>query len=527
MNTNQSVNNSLSGRNSSPSDYFQLDDDFPEYVQIQRTPGTISGNRVTFNAQTFDPNLFLRSRAYLKLNVDFKKQLRIPPADPIDDDWNDNDVIYKKPGMVLANSMTNIKIRINNTEITYDEPRYWQQKITEQHCGRELNDKYLSTSGSSYPTYTGVFNPDGTVVVDLPSDQGIQEAIDSAYENIQPTVENIKNFEFMELLNVGPFNFMADNKDKIYKKSWYKKMTGLIPYVRQIGLTIDFKDIAANSLIFLYGRITALGDRLTISDVNITNAELVLTWVKPRGPIQIPRTVKIQSYYVDHRKFQVLSDVPPVATDIIPWNAPFSFNETMTIHQIPTYIHIWATINKDDITSYQCRSISADVDGAGLNQTTSFDQNSQESRGLPTTGIDIRVNVLGGDTILDSGYNNKEMYRFTTKNSIKDFPWNRTKFENKIFSKYAIYPSNFSLILAEDDLNSFSVRKGQTIRDFQINVKGTMITNDGYGFDRTVVPFNIGGEKRWDLHVAFFYDRYYIELDNCGNGFAEFDSNFF
>ncbi len=53
-----------------------------------------------------------------------------------------------------------------------------------------------------------------------------------------------------------------------------------------------------------------------------------------------------------------------------------------------------------------------------------------------------------------------------------------------------------------------------------------MGADDGYGIDRTVVGFGVGGDKQWDLHVAFFYDRYYIELDNCGNGFADFDAQF-
>lgn len=511
-----------------PQPYFWLDDPYPEYVQVQRTLGVITANRVSFTADTFDPNLFLRSRAYIKLTVDIQRSDR-NPADGVltPTNYNALDVIIKKPGMVLANSMTSAKLRLNSTQIEYDNPRYWQQHITQQHCGRTINDKYLSTSGSSYPQYTGIFSPDGTALVDNGSDPAIQEGIDSAFRDIGDGAANTKSFEFTELLNIGCFNFMEDKKDEIYNKSWYKKMTPLIPYVRQVGLIFDFKDIAANALLFQFGLHAQGGaDRnVVLRDVAITSAQLVLAWVKPRMQfiMNVPPCVKIQSWYVDHRQFAQVNAADGVA--VVDVNTLMNIDESITIHQIPTYIHIWATINKDDPESYDCRSVVADNAG-GTQETRSLSTNSQESRGLPSTGLTVRVNVLGGDDILDVGYNVSEMYRFTTKNSIKDFPWSQTKMRNDFPSKYAAYPSQFSLIMGEQDLNSYFVRKGQTVRDFVISIKGDMRANDGYGIDRTVANFATGGNKQWDLHVAFFYDRYYVELDNCGNGYSDFDAKF-
>lgn len=516
-------------REQKPQPYFSFDDQYPEYIQVQRTVGVITGNRVTFNADTFDPNLFLRSRAYIKLTVDIQRSDRVPATGVLTaTNYNAADVIIKKPGLVLANSMTNAKLRINSTEIEYNNPRYWQQHITQQHCGRTLNDKYLSTSGSSYPHYTGIFNPDGTMLIDNGSDFALAEGIDSAFRDIGDAAADTKSFEFMELLNIGCFNFMEDKKNDVYSKSWYRRMTPLIPYIRQIGLTLDFKDIAANSLLFQFGlhAQAAATRNVVLRDVAITSAELVLTWVKPRINLvmDIPPTIQIQSWYVDHKIFPQVNAADGAA--IVDVNTLMAIDETITIHQIPTYIHIWATINKDDPVSYDCRSVVADNAG-GTQETRSLSVNSQESRGLPSQGLEIRVNILGGDSVLSNAYNVPEMYRFTTKNSIKDFPWSETKFAGDFPSKYAAYPSQFSLIMGEADLNSYFVRKGQTIRDFVIAISGDMRANDGYGIDRTAANFATGGSKQWDLHVAFFYDRYYVEIDNCGNGYSDFDARFF
>ncbi len=525
MNFTSTSRRALSVSQQKPEPYFWLDDEYPEYIQVQRTVGNITGNRVIFDANSFDPNLYLRSRAYIKLTVSTQRSERDPVGGALTSaNWNANDVIYKKPGMVLANSMTSAKLRINSTQIEYNEPRYWQSNITQQHCGRTINDKYLSTSGSSYPHYTGIMDQFGTSSSLLPFDDGIQEGIDSAFRDIGTVAGSVKSFEFTELLNIGIFNFMAEKQSEIYNKSWYKKMSPLIPYVRQIGLIFDFKDISANSLVFLYGRNSnAANDRsIVVRDIAITSAELVLIWVKPRPEIiiNIPRSIRLQSWYVDHRQSVINSG------NTVTWNTNIAISETFNIHQIPSYIHIWATINKDDTNSYDCRSINADSDNAGTDQVISLDTNSQESRATPIAGLAIRVNVLGGDDIMDAGYNVSEMYRFMSKNSIKDQPWSDIKYRGGI-QKYAIYPSNFSLIMGEDDLNSYFVRKGQVVRDFVISINGTFTADDGYGIDRSVANFNIGGDKQWDLHVAFFYDRYYIRMDNCSNSSANFDSRFY
>ena len=56
-----------------PNPYWKFDDKWAQYVQVQRTQATISGSRINFNVQGFDPNFFMRSKAYLKLRVTIQK----------------------------------------------------------------------------------------------------------------------------------------------------------------------------------------------------------------------------------------------------------------------------------------------------------------------------------------------------------------------------------------------------------------------------------------------------------------------
>ena len=78
------------------------------------------------------------------------------------------------------------------------------------------------------------------------ADDGRQESYDDAFRDIGlGTVDNI--FSFTEPLSFGPFNHLADyERGEIAKNAWNLKQSPLIPYVRELELTMNFKDIAAN-----------------------------------------------------------------------------------------------------------------------------------------------------------------------------------------------------------------------------------------------------------------------------------------
>ena len=510
-----------------PQNYFTLSDPHPEYVHTQRVQATITGvNKISFNTQTVDPNLFLRSRAYLKVSVlTQRERVEEKNLDFIDNEIFDiNDLIYKKPGMVLANSMTNMKLRLNNITIDMKDPRYYQRYITAQHCGKEINNNYLSTSGSVYINNVGVIDTtNGHSIQFRDTDQQQMIAVDDAFVDITRTPDAQTTFNYTELLNIGCFNFMHDKKGEIYSRSHYRKMTDLVPYIRQIGLDIDFDDISANSLMFLYARRGAGGvpaDKLVrLRDVRITSAELVLQWVRPRKEkiLTMPSSVKIQSWNIDKHIFDL--------GDIDDTNTVTSSISNLIIHQVPTYMYIYGTVDKDSDFSYECVSVASSEDNIGTNLTTSADLNSQESNlTLDDNSLTIRVNVLGGNDVITNSYNNRELYRITTKNSIKDAPYGYSKWLGGR-GRYANYPSQFYIILGETELRSFFVRKGQTISNFVLDIDFSFHAADGYGLDETTFT-DVGGFKNYNLHVDFVYDRYSINLDSCGNTYTKYDAKF-
>lgn len=733
-----------------PQDYFQLKDKYPMYEQIQRTQASINGFNISFRATSFDQNLFLKSKAYIKLSVRIKKQdieidNKEQEVDRNDVNYLAVDRIYKKPGMVLMNSCTNATLSLNGHSIQYPDLRYLQKKMNISCGGRMINDKYLTTSGSCYPDYCGVYNQFGDVsnsnettatnaflltdlgfninntieytsqtkflnsasrgfdqanntvtfvagtktlswqigggvaidivdgldvngikrpilpgeimqfngfvgnprfqvvsVVDLASvivsnldnsgNQGplglqaldtykserqtgrirISEGAGGAIVNLiddqifnvgdkitiaapagvfrvlgvlgqrdllvgdcsTPDVQDFAEqkigladgvtsiiekgfngdccrqiayddafkditinqttsiFQFTEPLSIGIFNPYADNPDDICKKSFYNKQSSLIPYIKRIGLDFSFKDIAANALVYQYGRqFLAAGLNNTVEcnleDVEIVSAELVLFWVRPRPEMiaGLPKTVRLQSWTYDHKQFPlgIVNNNDTIASEQ---------NQIYT-SQLPTDLYYFGMVDKDS-SNYNCTAINSDVDGVGNQQNINLDKNSVEA-GMSINNINnknggefrIRSNNLGGDNLIDNNYNPKELYRITLKNSIADFPWGHSKFLglSPAETQLATYPSEFFIKMSEDEMDKYNVRKGQLIQSHVLDYSSTLVARDGYSIDK-LLPFN-GGNKQYAVHIFYVYDRYYIELSSNGHVNAKFDSQFY
>lgn len=521
-----------------PRNYFSLDEPFPEYSQIQRIPASVRGiNKLIFDSKTIDPNLFLSSKATLKVSISVQNEelnaagLAFVINDPIDSE----SVILKKPGMVLANSMSNIKLLLNNQSVELNNPRYWNKHIVAQHAGKTLTEKYLSTSGSSYPLWNGSSDIDAglpknvaganTIII---GDHGIVNASESAFQDIGEPASSQTIFNFTEDLNIGCFNPFRNKKSEIFSKSWYKKMTNLIPYIRQTGLNIDLHDLAANTLFYMYSRrgiaIVPQPRLSRLITLSIVSAELVLEWIKPRREtiLHLPPKVRIQSWYIDHREFELFQQN---GSRTLTYQAQTDVSiQNLILHQVPTYMLIYATINKDDTSSYQCISYSSSRDIVGLDRATSEDTNSGEPNLQIVDGsVNIRVNVLGGYNILDQNYNNDELYKIATDNSIKDIVHSKRTWQGGE-GRLALYPSNSYILLGERDIKSYFVRKGQTISNLVLNIDASFTNQDGAGISKS--QLSVGGDRQYNLHVDFIYDRYYIELDNCGKVFTDFDSSF-
>lgn len=622
-----------------PNPYWKFDDPYPQYIQLQRTPATISGQNIRFNVNAFDPNTFLRSKAYVKVTVRIDKQERTAAGVIVASNYVTTDRIYKKPGLVLQNSCDEARLTLNSHSMVYNNLRYITKKLNMSFAGEKINNNYFSTSGSSYENLNGVYNELGDIIpsaaiqnpavlqgvnvfgfdtvigpnrveytqasgtmtfdvnggnaIDLitiqrftvgdvlslatgerfsinlvltaltlnadridaagdvgpqdltngdlirqnlliykgySADSGRQDAYENAFRDINVGATS-STFNFTEPLSFGCFNHLADYEHgEIYSGSWNLKQSPLIPYIRELQLSMNLRNIAANSLIYAYGRnnTAATTNSVQLIDSEITQAELVLIWVKPRDELlrNMPTSVKIQSWQYQHEQFDL--GVVNNGANVV------SAQNNIYTNQVPSYLMYYGMVDKDS-GSYICRAVNTDTNGLGGRQVTSLDINSVESGMHPLavgTGSNfiLRSNTLGGDDILDRNYNNKELYRLTLKNSISDFPYNETRFRGipVVNSLLATYPSQFYILLGEQDLNSFFIRKGQLQTSNVINYNSTLVASDGHSISKDVQAgvFN-GGNKNYALHIFYIYDRYYIELNNEGFVDSKFDSQFY
>ncbi len=629
--------------NQAPSPYFTLDDKFPQYVQVQRTAAVIQGTSVKFSVNAFDPNAFIRSKAYIKLQVSIQKQERdVGNGNIIPSNYTTSDRIYKKPGLVLQNSCADCSLRLNSHTMNYKDLRYITSKLDKSFAGKSIVNNFMSTSGGQLEELNGVYNEVGDIMsnkqngpiispalsldlvpppiafdigvglntiaftqatgiltfasgagvaIDLLVDQmfitgdritlvsgeifvvigtlsltqlfvtrldgngnmaaqdlvagdvmarelqgsyngddGREISYAEAFRDITLGETN-STFNYTEALNFGPFNALADyGPGEIYKGAWNLRQSPLIPFVRELELNMDFQDIAANSLVYAYGRSDDVANDVEcqLRDISIVTAELVLIWVKPRDEVllNMPNRVRIQSWMYDHKQFD-LGTVNNGASVI-------SSENNIYTQQVPSYLLYYAMVDKSS-ASYVCRAINTDTDGMGGDGNISLNVNSVETHMFPLavgTGASfiLRSNTLGGDDILDQNYNAKELYRLTLKNSMSNFPYGETKFTglSVVNQSLATYPSQFYILLGEQELNSFFIRKGQLQVSNVMNYNSTLVSADGYSISKTIGPGDFdGGNKNYRLHIFYIYDRYFLELDQDGFVDSRFDTQFF
>lgn len=628
-----------------PLPYWKFDDKFPQYVQVQRTLATIHGTSVKFNVNAFDPNAFMRSKAYLKVSVDIEKRENEEDAkgDEVEDVATNYDVadrIYRKPGLVLHNACTECNLRLNSHGMVYNNLRYIRNKLDMSFAGKKINNTYFTSSGGSFEDLNGVYNEFGCINKILPGstdvdviaigtfgfdiatpnqieftvgvveftpnggdainllttqifhtgdlialvtgenfqvistltsttllalrtdgdgdivaqdivaadevhkintctfhgDDGREHSYADAFKDITVGATS-STFNYIEPLSFGPWNHLADfDINELYCGAWNNNQTALIPYIRELELSMRFKDIAANSLIYAYGRQQNANADVAnmrtcrLQDVNITSAELVLFWIKPRDNLllTIPETVKIQSWQYEHNQFD-LGVVNNGATILTEQNNVYT-------DQQPTYMLYYAMVDKDG-PSYSCTAINSDFLGnGGTSAQSSVDVNSIETCMHPTiinettSSVTIRSNTLGGDDLFDARYSIEELYRITLKNSISDFPYNDSKFRGLTVaeSPLATYPSKYYFLFGEGELNSFFIRKGQLQTSNVMNFSSDMVASDGYSISKEIQAgeFN-GGNKQYSLHIFYIYDRYYISLSSNGHVDTKFDALFF
>ena len=224
-------------------EYDFIADDNPERTITQRVKGTVSTNTASFQTQPTIPNLLLSSKAFIKWSFSMtKKKNSVPPVDEnfsLKDVNASGDIIVMKPFMAMANCTTQVKLSINGHGIVYTNPRDWQKYMGMLFCPNDYLEKYFSTAGGLFTMNRGAYDIDtGDSDQNLGSDgdPNLDKSADLTFQNYanEVDIDATTIIEFYEPLYVGPFNWGYDIKDSLPKNFWGKKMSNLIPYVRDL-----------------------------------------------------------------------------------------------------------------------------------------------------------------------------------------------------------------------------------------------------------------------------------------------------
>jgi len=516
-------------------EYDFIADNFPEQVLTQRTVGKVGPTTASFRTQPSMPNMLLLSKVYIKWKYTITKTRNA--VVPVGEDFGFKDAsvptegenIPLKPFMAMANATTSIRLSINGHGITYRDPRYWQKYIGQLFCPNEALEKYYTTAGGLFSLNRGAYNIiNGTA--DIPNgsdgDPNLDLSADLTFEMYAPEAgtDDTATIDFFEPLYVGPFNWAHDIKDKLPQNYWGRKMSNLIPYVRDLHYEVQFDKLAANCFHYLYGVSNAgLFEEVELVSNGLVSAEMVLQWIKPHNlqilhqPTfpnihnivstqqdfesnnpSIPDEVKLQCWNLDHRQFLVNNGAILVSGDTTTVNVP-SFNT----YSVPTFILMFATRDKDDV-NYQAISVLRS-DNNGANAAQSAEINSLEAN-CNLDEINIQINA--DKDRISVRFDNRELYNITLKNAKKDYPYDLAKYIGG-FQRQADYPGQMCVLFTPDDLN-ISSTTGRLNRDFVFQAEVLCRACGGHHVK------DLAGDFVYRLHVIFLYDKYYMKINNKG-----------
>lgn len=518
-------------------EYIYIGDENPERVYRQAVAGQVSGNQITFRAHPPVPNLLLSAKAWVKYTFSITKFKSVPiiPATINFEETDANiptngDVILTKPFMAIANSTRELKIGINGKAVVYNEPRYFQKYIGQLFCPEDDIKKYFSTCGGPYPSNSGAYEPDEPRV-DINNgssgDEGFDMSADLTFEQYAFSTGASPQAEinFYEPLYGGPFNWGFDIKERLPDKFWGKKMSDLIPYVRDLDISITVRKLAENCFYYQYGQTSGAGnERLFLQDIGMESAELILQWVKPKDLeisyekpypnihgiattmldsnskiLSIPEEVKLQSWNLRHHVFDVNNG------EVLLHQANTTLNiPVINMYQVPSYVLMFATTDKDDV-NYQCVSATFS-DSAGVNSGTSFDTTSIETN--PSIR-ELTININNDSGVINNRYETRELYNITLKNAKKDYPYDFAKYLGSR-SRRANYPGNMCVLFSAEDLN-IPMTTGRLTTDFIFSATVLLRGESGHYVKAST------SDQVYRFHIFFLYDKYYMKINSKGD----------
>ena len=500
--------------------YNFMPDINPAWTRIQRVPGVLTGNHMKFDARRPIPRSFLSSRAYIKWTVNITKLEGTGNAfNPANFFTFDDQAIFLKPFMLLANSTKTATLKLNGYGMTYNEPQFWSKYLGHMFATRQDYEGGFTTSGAPMPKFTGAYNFEFLNFTQGAANPGtnrtdpnIDVALDMAYQRYKSGVdedakqtENNADFDFLDPLYFGIFNPFYDTKGTLPETSWYKNTSNTIPYIHELELDITLHSIAANCLQFAFGqKADAVLNECRLGQESLVTAELVLEWIVPHEPVKLPPTIDIPSWEVDFKSFEINNGAPIL--DVFDVGVPTSISTPyIHYHQVPSWILI-AGVRDKNKPNYLCSAIRTN-NAAATQGVFSRDKNSWEPS-LKFDDITITVDV--NNRKVDTNWDSRDIFSITKRNCNK-LPFNYSSFlgGNK---QYSEQPGNSFLLLRPDDL-SIKQSTGVLRRDFTLQIDANLRTSTGYSISGGVGAGNaLLGNYEYTLMVVTFYDQTLITL---------------
>lgn len=477
----------------------------PDFFRVQRVTGQFTPVNASFTAFRPSPDNVLYSTVYIRWVYTLTKNYTPNGGVEAVENFTEADKIYTKP-FAMTNAMDAITVRYNGHSTTYTNPKIWGKYVHATESTTDLLSTKFASAGSRFPENNGFYNLDGTALDG--GDPGVRFALGEAYDNYKnglnpPVAFSSATISFTEPLMVGLHN-PYELKHKLKPKSRYRRLSWMIPHINRFGVDVKFSNLAANNFVFLFADHTDNSQGISRYSISRTDvAEMMVTWINPSAGYKIPKSIFLPSWYVEHFQFPVSGGNQLPDRTVVDVNT-----QEIVIHQIPSSILIFASNSKVE-PNFGPFALSTQQDD-GTNQSGTLIGGCQELN-MSFREVDIRVNI--NNVTIDNTLTRQELYRLTEKNC-NEIPFSFVGWDGGA-QNLGSSPSEHFLYLLPEDLN-IKPSTGIKQLNFFFQVIASMETKEGYRFSKPGVFPVAAPTHQYNLHVVYFFDNYYFQLQKDG-----------
>ena len=339
-----------------------------------------------------------------------------------------------KPLLPFTQSMTSQTVSVNGQSLTFSQPRrfiesYARCLVSQSESKGLYESTWWDASGGSFCNNRVACESQASYI-----DQGLKAneinmkgklsdgPFNAAPDVVPVPIKGVSEFtvSYFEPLLIPPFNPFLRCTD--HQPDWAasKYQSPVIPNIDRLEIDAQFnpQKLAAGTLFYRYAQSTNANQ--TPKDLIMTNlnANLHLYWYSVPTTFAIPRSVDCQSWNI--REFvSPVDGGTPVANGTIAGNV--TTTDLLQLRSPPDLILMHAQ-RRQDVNDYVCRSMVADENYLGLNQTGSADDIgaviANPTHSLDTFAEIVSVQVILGDrpNVISANFTQRELYDLTVKN---------------------------------------------------------------------------------------------------------------